>query len=113
MDAQPDLEACGALAEALLQSGGQIALVVGHMAEFSSAGSAAVETPGFRAILRDIAADVFRHSLSEATDEEIRAAAAVVTRATDALAQELVLVPPDAPMNRPRSPGTRHQRRPV
>ena len=113
MDAHADRSACGALAEALLQNGGQIALVVGHMAEFSAGGRAAVETEGFRAVLRDIATDVFEHSLTDLTEEQVRAASAVVTRATEALSTELVLVPPDSDLNRPRSPGPRHRRRPL
>ena len=112
MDEHAQVSAHAALAEALLSSGGQIALVVGHMAEFSANGRAAVETAGFRAVLRDIATDVFEHSLGDLDDDQVRAAADVVIRATDAIASELVLVPPDGEMNRPRTPGPRHQRRP-
>ena len=113
MDRHAQPPACGALAEALLQSGRQIALVVGHMAEFSAGGRAAAESPGFRAVLRDIAADVFEHSLADLGEDELRVAARVVTRATEAIADALVLVPPDAELNRPRTPAPRHRRRPL
>ena len=113
MDTDHQQSAHEELVVALMQSAGQIALLVGHMAEFSAGGRAAAPAPGFDAVLRHIATDVLEASLTGAGDDELRAAARLVAQATDALGEQLILVPPDAELLRTPSPIPRHRRRPL
>lgn len=114
MDAhQQQPSACEELVDALMRSGGQIALIVGHLAEFSPAGRSLAASSGLDAVLRHIATDVLEASLPSVGDDELRAAARIVAQATDALGRELVLLAPDDDLDRRPSPIPRHRRRPL
>ena len=83
------------LVDAVLQSFGQIAALVEHMAEFaaSNAGSGAEPVP---VVLRRLLVEVLAPMADAGDDAAIRTAAQMLCAATATVGAELYLVPPAA-----------------
>ena len=88
--------------DALLQSTGQLMLIVDHMSRYPSDDA----EPSFDAILRELLADALEPAYRERDPADFASAAAVMVEARSAIADELVLVDPDTGADRPHGNGS-------
>jgi hypothetical protein len=91
----PDSEAAIAeLAGQLLGCGAVLSQIVDHMVRTRAAGKSAPDTAPIPTVAHELIGGVIADLARRHSDEELKAAAAIVCEATDAICSDVYLVPP-------------------
>ena len=90
-----------AVVGALVDSGSEIATILRHMEAFRTSGLSSPEVPEPRDVLHGLLVDVLGSPLAEFGDAALVNAARVLTAASKAMCDELLLVPLSSTCERP------------
>ena len=78
-----------------LECGGVLSQIVGHMVQTQASGRSAPDTAPIPKIAHELVRDAIKALRGPHSDEEIKAAAAMVGEATDAIGENIFMVPLD------------------
>jgi hypothetical protein len=90
-----------ALVAQLLQTTGCLMLIIDHMADWASSGRVPDGAPPFNEVLAALVADALEPVVQGLASSEIETATALLAAASDAVGEEILLVPIDGPPCRP------------
>lgn len=87
-------DALDALVAQLLECGGALSQIVGHMREFEASGLSSPDAPAILEVAHTLIRDVNAGLPERHTDQEIRVSAAIVEEVTKAICENIFFMPP-------------------
>jgi hypothetical protein len=94
-EAAPTTDVLDALVAQLLACGGPLSQMISNMHEFEASGLAAPDTPPVLEVAHSLIRSVVGEVRQRHTDDEIRTSAEIVEEVTNAICENIFIVPPD------------------